>query len=222
MKPLLAWAPQYAVCLQRSRLSPNHQSFSGGSMCLEILCLSASSFPKHLYVFVVLMNGTKVSGGPVEGGKSVKENSWSKAEVGSTEWSVTMSLTVRTEDSESDGDLTPQPLPYFLLPLTLPTSSESFSVDHRWPFLSFVSKACPLHFQVFWSQMPIVYACAHTHMNATLSQPSTQSLHQLKDNQIFSSVPVGAEISTCHHYSTCRPAEHITYQRYLQAAGMDL
>lgn len=139
MKPLLAWAPQYAVCLQRSRLSPNHQSFSGGSMCLEILCLSASSFPKHLYVFVVLMNGTKVSGGPVKGGKSVKESSRSKAEVGSAEWSVTMSLTVRTEDSESDGDLTPQPLPSFLLPLT-PTPPEPFSVDDRWPFLSFMSK----------------------------------------------------------------------------------
>lgn len=36
-------------------------------MCLEILCLSASSFSEHLYVFVVLMNGTKVSGGPEKG-----------------------------------------------------------------------------------------------------------------------------------------------------------
>lgn len=36
--------------------------------CLEILSLSASSFPEHLYVFVVLMNGTKVSGGHVEMG----------------------------------------------------------------------------------------------------------------------------------------------------------
>lgn len=100
-------------------------------MCLEILCLSASSFPEHLYVFVVLMNGTKVSGGPVKGGgKSVRENSQSKAEVGSAEWSVSMRLTVRTEDSESDGDLTPQPLPSFLLPLT-PTPPEPFSVDDR-------------------------------------------------------------------------------------------
>lgn len=29
---------------------------------------SLSRFPEHLYVFVVLMNGTKVSGGLVEGG----------------------------------------------------------------------------------------------------------------------------------------------------------
>lgn len=69
--------------------------------------------------------------GPCErGGKSVRENSRSKAEVGSAEWSVSMRLTVRTEDSESDGDLTPQPLPSFLLPLT-PTPPEPFSVDDR-------------------------------------------------------------------------------------------
>lgn len=46
--------------------------WEGGGMCLEILSLSASSFPEHLYVFVVLMNGTKVSGGPVEGGSGLK------------------------------------------------------------------------------------------------------------------------------------------------------
>lgn len=40
----------------------------GGGMCLEILSLPASSVPEHLYVFVVLMNGTKVSGGRVQGG----------------------------------------------------------------------------------------------------------------------------------------------------------
>lgn len=67
-------------------------------MCLEILSLSASFFPKHLYVFVVLMNGTKVSRGPVEGGgQFVRENSRSKAEVESAEWSVAMRLKVREQ-----------------------------------------------------------------------------------------------------------------------------
>lgn len=56
-------------------------------MCLERLCLFASSFPEHLYVFVVLMNGTKVSGGPAKGGRGgrggvVRENSQSEAEAG--------------------------------------------------------------------------------------------------------------------------------------------
>lgn len=57
-------------------------------MCLERLCLFASFFPEHLYVFVVLMNGTKVSGGPVKGGGGwwgvgvVRENSQSEAEAG--------------------------------------------------------------------------------------------------------------------------------------------
>ena len=34
----------------------------------RIHSLALSSFLEHLYVFVVLMNGTKVSGGPVGGG----------------------------------------------------------------------------------------------------------------------------------------------------------
>lgn len=83
-------------------------------MCLESLCLFASSFPEHLYVFVVLMNGTKVSGGPAKGGKFARERT-AKVRLRrvSAEWSVAMKLTVGTEDSENDGDLPPQPPPSF-------------------------------------------------------------------------------------------------------------
>lgn len=80
-------------------------------MRLESLCLFASSFPEHLYVFVVLMNGTKVSGGPVKGGVWERENSQSEGKAGSAEWSVAMKLTVGTEDNENDGDLPLQPPP---------------------------------------------------------------------------------------------------------------
>lgn len=70
-------------------------------MCLEILSLSASSFPEHLYVFVVLMNGTKVSGGPRgrEGGNGpVRERAAvARLEVESAEWSAAMRLTVREQ-----------------------------------------------------------------------------------------------------------------------------
>lgn len=50
--------------------------------------------------------------------------------MGSAEWSVAMRLTVKTENSESDGGLTPQPHPSFLFPLT-PSPPGPFSVDDR-------------------------------------------------------------------------------------------
>lgn len=53
--------------------------------------------------------------GPREGGEFVRETSQSEAEAGSAEWSVAMKLTVGTEDSANDGDLTPQPPPSFSL-----------------------------------------------------------------------------------------------------------
>lgn len=68
--------------------------------------------------------------GPREGGEFVRETSQSEAEAGSAEWSVAMKLTVGTEDSANDGDLTPNLLPPFLLPLT-PTPCELLSVDDR-------------------------------------------------------------------------------------------
>lgn len=62
------------------------------------LSFSAPSFPEHLYVFVVLMNGTKVSGGPAEGGKQfLREKSHGRAEVDFAEWSAGMRLTVREQ-----------------------------------------------------------------------------------------------------------------------------
>lgn len=46
-------------------------------MYLEILSLCVPSFPEHLYVFVVLMNGTKVSGGQREEGAACEaKQSW--------------------------------------------------------------------------------------------------------------------------------------------------
>lgn len=89
-------------------------------MCLERLCLFASSFPEHLYVFVVLMNGTKVSGGPVKGGGGGGRGGCEREQPkrgrsgrASAEWSVAMKLTVGTEDSENNGDLPPQLPPFF-------------------------------------------------------------------------------------------------------------
>lgn len=72
-----------------------------------------------------------------------------------------------------------------------------------------VKSPCP---SVLQSHMPIVYACAHTHMHATLSQPSTPSPHQPKDNQSFSSVPVVTETPASRPcMQTCRTRQRYTH-----------
>lgn len=97
-------------------------AYLAGYACAQnTLCASASSFIEHLYVFVVLMKGTKVSRGPPRKGGTIW---WSAAQAalkwGPADWSVATRVTVRTEDSESDGDLTLQPPPSLLLPLQRP------------------------------------------------------------------------------------------------------
>lgn len=69
--------------------------------------LSATFFPGHLYVFVVLMNGTKVFRGPCERGEQqfVRKNSRGEAEVDCARHEDDSE---RAEDGKSDGDLTSQ------------------------------------------------------------------------------------------------------------------
>lgn len=50
-------------CLQIS----SHFEAGGEHVLRNPFSLLVPPFAEHLYVFVVLMNGTKVSGGPVEG-----------------------------------------------------------------------------------------------------------------------------------------------------------
>lgn len=73
-------------------------------LCYELFthCLHLSRLrPERLYVFVLLRNATKVSG---------PEGVW-----GGVWRVVSQSDGERTDESESDGDLTPQPPPSFLL-----------------------------------------------------------------------------------------------------------
>lgn len=170
MKPLLAWALQHVVCLQRSRLSPNQQSFTGGSMCLESLCLFASSFPEHLYVFVVLMNGTKVSGGPVKGGVCEREQpkwGWSGCRLsGQLPWSWQWEQKTTRMMETCPGNLHPP----FPLPLT-PTPCELLSVDDRWPSCSFTIK--PL-VPIADLQSHTCLLSTHVHRHTSLIFLSTQ------------------------------------------------
>lgn len=165
MKPLLAWALQHVVCLQRSRLSPNQQSFTGGSMCLETLCLFASSFPEHLYVFVVLMNGTKVSGGPVKGGSLWERPAKARLKRGPLSGQLPWSWQWEQKTARMMETWPRNLLPPFLLPLT-PTPCELLSVDDRWPSVSFTIKPL-VPISALQSPMPVVHACAQTHIYAS-------------------------------------------------------
>lgn len=171
MKPLLAWALQHVVYLQRSRLSPNQQSFTGGSMCLESLCLFAP-FPKHLYVFVVLMNGTKVSGGPVQRGVCGREQpnwGWRRGPLsGQLPWVWQWEQKTARMMETCPRNL----LPLFPLPKT-PTPRELLSVDDRWPSLSFTIKPL-VPIADLRSPMPVVHTCAQTRTHASLTFLSSQ------------------------------------------------
>lgn len=116
------------ISFSECRLFKKEKLVSGISACLagdacaqNTLCASASSFIEHLYVFVVLVKGTKVSrGSPLKGGTIWWSTAQAALKWGPADWSVATRVTVRTEDSESDGDLTLQPPSSLLLPSQRP------------------------------------------------------------------------------------------------------
>lgn len=57
---------------------------AGDACAQNTLCVSASSFIEHLYVFVVLMNGTKVSRGPLLRGGTI----WWSAAQAALKWGL--------------------------------------------------------------------------------------------------------------------------------------
>lgn len=160
----------------------------------------------------------------MKGGISLWERERSrrnKADEESAEWSVAMRLTVRTEDGENDGALTPQPSPSFLLPL-IPTPCEPLSGDDRWPSLSFMSKALVPHPSLAESHVCCLCMCTDTHAHYTVI---TQFPHQPKDIQSFS-IYVGAYQSATLSF-TQRPMEQVRhiYKSYASlsvGAGLQL
>lgn len=159
----------------------------------------------------------------MKGGISLWERekcSRNKADVESAEWSVAMRLTVRTEDSENDGALTPQPSPSFLLPL-IPTPCEPLSVDDRWPSLSFMSKALVPHPSLAESHVCCLCMCTDTHTHYTVI---TQFPHSPKTFSLFLSMLVLTKASAfpLHKDQWNKSDTYTSYASLSAGAGLQL
>lgn len=143
-------------------------------MYLEILSLSVPSFPEHLYVFVVLMNGTKVSGGPAWGGSSL----WGKTVVVSLKWTLLSGQLLWGWQWENSR----QREWWRLDPATSPLQPLSFEMIDGCPFFCTSEAFAP-------SRPPRSHACS-LHMYKYTYAHKWHMEILMKTQSFFSSVPV--------------------------------
>lgn len=209
MRPLLAWAPQHAVCLQRSRLPPNQQSFGEGGHVLGNPFALCALLPRASVCICCTNEWNKSFRGPSVRGSSL----WGKAVVVGLKWTLLSGQLLWGWQWENSR----QREWWRLDPAT--SSLQPFALNDRWPSLLHHVKS------VTWppGHMLVPYTCRNAHMHTDGTWKHCRLLFcQPKDNQSFHLCPwseiQASQLQTNSNLSTL-PAD-LVINTYIQTCTL--